>query len=82
MVKDKLRSGNCIVRKFQKHNKDQIQLDHDILLAQMGLKLISRVINMKKLRKDHLIWCTEKLNQIIFVDKKVQVKFSFFLFPC
>ncbi|XP_058746005.1 uncharacterized protein LOC131618866 [Vicia villosa] len=82
MVKDKLRSGNCIVRKFQKHNKDQIQLDHDMLLAQVGLKLISRVINMKKLRKDHLIWCTDKLNQINFVDKKIQVKSSFLLFPC
>ncbi|GAU44202.1 hypothetical protein TSUD_370650 [Trifolium subterraneum] len=81
-LKDKLRSGNCIVRKFRKHNEDQVQLDHEQLLAQVGLRLISRVINMKKLRKDHLIWCSEKLNQINFVDKKIQVESSFLLFPC
>ncbi|XP_045804386.1 uncharacterized protein LOC123897694 [Trifolium pratense] len=81
-LKDKLRSGNCMVRKFRKHNEDQIQLDHEQLLAQVGLRLISRVINMKKLRKDHLIWCSEKLNQINFVDRKIPVESSFLLFPC
>ncbi|KAI5420036.1 hypothetical protein KIW84_044000 [Lathyrus oleraceus] len=81
-LKDKLRSGNCIVKKFQKHNKGQIQLDHDMLIAQVGFKLISRVINIQKLRKDHLTWCSEKLNQINFVDKKILVDASFLLFPC
>lgn len=81
-LKERLRSGNCIVRKFQKHNEDQIQLDHEQFLAQVGLRLISKVINMKKLTKDHLIWCNEKLNQINFVDKKIQVEYSFLLFPC
>ncbi|KAI5420025.1 hypothetical protein KIW84_043992 [Lathyrus oleraceus] len=81
-VKEKLRSGNWIIRKFQKQNESQIQLDHEQLLAQVGLRLISKVISMEKLRKDHLIWCSEKLNQIKFGDKKVQVEPSVFLFPC
>ena len=81
-LKEKLRSGNCLVRKFQKHHEDKIQLNHEQLLAQVGLRLISKVLNMKKLRKDHLIWCSEKLNQINFVDKKIQVESSFLLFPC
>ncbi|CAI8606813.1 unnamed protein product [Vicia faba] len=81
-LKDILRSGNCIVRKFQKYNKDQIQLDHDLLRAQVELKLISRVIKMKKLTKDHLLWCSENLNQIKFVDRKILVEASFLLFPC
>ncbi|KAK2355102.1 myb protein X [Trifolium repens] len=81
-LKEKLKSGNCIVRKFRKQNDDQIRLDHEQLLAQVGLRLISRVINMTKLRKDHLIWCSEKLNQINFVDRKIQMESSFLLFPC
>ncbi|CAI8606812.1 unnamed protein product [Vicia faba] len=81
-VKEKLRSGNWIVRKFQKQNEGQIQLDYEQLLAQVGLRLISKVISMKKLRKDHLIWCSAKLNQINFVDKKIQVEPSVLLFPC
>ncbi|GAU46525.1 hypothetical protein TSUD_402550 [Trifolium subterraneum] len=40
-LKDIVRSGNCIVKKFQKHHEDQ--LDHEQLVAQVGLKLISRV---------------------------------------
>lgn len=81
-LKDIVRSGNCFVRKFKKHNEDQIQLDHEQLLAQVGLRLVSRVINMKKLRKDQLVWCSEKLNQINFVGRKIQVEPSFLLFPC
>ncbi|XP_061358597.1 uncharacterized protein LOC133302792 [Gastrolobium bilobum] len=81
-LKDLVRSGNCIVRKFQKHHDDQIQLDIEQLLAQVGLRLISRVVNMKKLRKDQLIWCNEKLNRIEFVGRKIQVEPFFLLFPC
>ncbi|KAJ1423635.1 hypothetical protein SESBI_12271 [Sesbania bispinosa] len=40
-LKDIVRSGNCIVKKFQKHHEDQ--LDHEQLVAQVGLRLISRV---------------------------------------
>ncbi|ESW30647.1 hypothetical protein PHAVU_002G171100 [Phaseolus vulgaris] len=81
-LKDIVRSGNCIVRKFQKHNEDQIQLDQEQLLAQVGLRLVSRVLHMKKLRKDQLMWCNEKLNRIKFVGRKVQVEPSLLFFPC
>lgn len=81
-MKEKFRSGNWIVRKFHKQNEGQIQLDQEHLLAQVGLRLISKVISLEKLRKDHLIWCSEKLNQIKFVDKKVQLEPSILLFPC
>ncbi|RYR17893.1 hypothetical protein Ahy_B03g062562 [Arachis hypogaea] len=82
-LKDIVRSASCIVRKFQKHkNEDQIQVDHEQFLAQMGLRLISRVVNMKRLRKDQLEWCSEKLNRIKFVGTKTQVEPYFLLFPC
>ncbi|XP_019428141.1 PREDICTED: uncharacterized protein LOC109336163 isoform X2 [Lupinus angustifolius] len=80
-LKDIVRSGNCIVRKFQKHHEDQ--LDHEQMVAQVGLKLISRVLNMSKLRKEQVIWCHEKLHKITFLTRKiVQVEPSFLLFPC
>ncbi|KAL4392274.1 hypothetical protein AHAS_Ahas03G0328700 [Arachis hypogaea] len=82
-LKDIVRSGSCIVRKFQKNkNEDQIQVDHEQFLAQTGLRLISRVVNMKRLRKDQLEWCSEKLNRIKFVGTKIQVEPYFLLFPC
>ncbi|KAK7274826.1 hypothetical protein RIF29_15925 [Crotalaria pallida] len=80
-LKDIVRSGNCIVRKFQKHHEDP--LDHEQMVAQVGLKLISRVLNMSKLRKEQVIWCHEKLLRVKFLTRKiVQVEPSFWLFPC
>ncbi|KAE9607369.1 hypothetical protein Lal_00026944 [Lupinus albus] len=81
-LKEIVRGENCIVKRFQKHHEDQILLDHKHLLAQVGLKLISRVVNMKNLRKDQLIWCTEKLNRIKFFGRKIEVETSFLFFPC
>ncbi|KAF7828059.1 myb-like protein X [Senna tora] len=81
-LKDIVRTGNCIVRKFQKQHEVEQQLNHEQLLAQVGLKLVSRVLNLSKLRKDHLLWCNEKLSRIRFVKKKVLVEPSFLLFPC
>ncbi|CAJ1939833.1 unnamed protein product [Sphenostylis stenocarpa] len=80
-LKDIVRSGNCIVRKFQKHHEHQIPLDQEQLLAQVGLRLVSRVLHMKKLRKEQLMWCNEKLNRIKFVGRKVQVEPSLLFFP-
>lgn len=80
-LKDIVRTGNCIVKKFQKHHEDQ--LDHEQLVAQVGLRLISRVINMSQLRKEQVLWCSEKLNRIKFLSRKiVHVEPSFLLFPC
>ncbi|ESW29621.1 hypothetical protein PHAVU_002G085500 [Phaseolus vulgaris] len=80
-LKDIVRTGNCIVKKFQKHHEDE--LDHEQLVAQVGLRLISRVLNMSRLKKEQLIWCNEKLHRIKFLSRKiVQVEPSFMLFPC
>ncbi|XP_057448242.1 uncharacterized protein LOC130739829 isoform X2 [Lotus japonicus] len=80
-LKDIVRIGNCIVKKFQKHHEDP--LDHEQLVAQVGLRLISRVVNVSKLRKEQIIWCHEKLHRIKFLSRKiVQVEPSFLLFPC
>ncbi|CAJ1932084.1 unnamed protein product [Sphenostylis stenocarpa] len=68
-LKDIVRTGNCIVKKFQRHHEDQY--DHEQLVAQVGLRLISRMMNMSRLKKEQLIWCHEKLNRIKFLSRKI-----------
>ncbi|KAK6928193.1 Protein of unknown function DUF1666 [Dillenia turbinata] len=79
-LKDLLRTGNCILRKF-KHNEDS---SDQVLyfFSQVDLKLVSRVLNMSRLTTDQLMWCRNKLSRINFVHKKIYVEPSFLLFPC
>ncbi|KAL6294732.1 hypothetical protein ACE6H2_002874 [Prunus campanulata] len=79
-LKDILRSGNCVVKKFQKQQEER--LEHTLLIAQVELRLISRVLNMSKLKTEQLVWCHEKLDKIAFVHRKVHMEPSFLLFPC
>lgn len=81
-LKDILRSGNCILRKFQKHqeeNSDQVLY----FFSQVDMKLVARVLNMSSIiTTDQLLWCHNKLNKISFVNGKIHVEPSFSLFPC
>ncbi|KAM5567191.1 hypothetical protein ABKV19_015352 [Rosa sericea] len=81
-LKDIQRSGNCVVKKFQKQHQDQDRLEHSFFVAQVELRLVSRVLNMSKLTSDQLVWCHEKLDNINFVHRKVLMEPSFLLFPC
>ncbi|XP_021645109.2 uncharacterized protein LOC110638745 isoform X2 [Hevea brasiliensis] len=81
-LKDILRSGNCIVKRFRKQQEDRVHHIHTLFIAQVELKLVSRVLNMSKLTTDQLIWCHEKLDKINFCNRKVFVESSFLLFPC
>ncbi|KAA8532978.1 hypothetical protein F0562_032905 [Nyssa sinensis] len=78
-LKDLIRSGNCIVKKFQKHQEGR--LDHAMFFAQVELRLVSRVLNMSRLTSDQLVWCHKKLNKINFVSRKIHIEPSFLLFP-
>ncbi|PON67056.1 Ribosomal protein [Trema orientale] len=44
-VKDIQRSGNCVVKKLQKHQEEG-RLQHALFMAQVELRLISRVLNL------------------------------------
>ncbi|XP_062111613.1 uncharacterized protein LOC133823053 isoform X2 [Humulus lupulus] len=70
-VKDVQRSGNCVVKKFQKHQEQKGRLEQVLFHAQVELRLIARVLNMSRLTRDQLIWCQRKLNQISFFQRKV-----------
>ncbi|KAJ4823936.1 hypothetical protein Tsubulata_009772 [Turnera subulata] len=82
-LKEILRGGNCILRKFQKQQEDNS--DHVLhFFSQVDMKLVVRVLNMSKITTDQLIWCHNKLSRINFVSRKIHVEVepSFLLFPC
>ncbi|XP_074274587.1 uncharacterized protein LOC141598737 isoform X2 [Silene latifolia] len=78
-LKDLVRSGNCIVRKFQKHQESR--LSPEMFLAQVELRLVSRVLNMSTLSTEQLLWCHKKMNKTNIIGRKVYIESSFLLFP-
>ncbi|XP_030550603.1 uncharacterized protein LOC115755372 [Rhodamnia argentea] len=78
-LKDIVRSGNCIVKRFQ---KPRDRLDPSILFAQVELRLVSRVLSMRRVARDQLAWCGDKLDRIDIISRKIYVEPSFLLFPC
>ncbi|KAF8012972.1 hypothetical protein BT93_I0976 [Corymbia citriodora subsp. variegata] len=80
-LKELLRGGNCVLRKFQKHQEetsDQVLC----FFSQVDMKLVRRVLNMSRLTTDQLSWCSSKLSKIVFVHRKLHIEPSFSLFPC
>ncbi|CAL5191215.1 unnamed protein product [Lathyrus oleraceus] len=79
-LREILRSGSCILKKFKKHNEEET----DPVLyffSQVDMKLVWRVLNMSRITTDQLGWCRSKLNNINFVNKRIHVESSFLLFP-
>ncbi|XP_047323731.1 uncharacterized protein LOC124927369 [Impatiens glandulifera] len=85
-VKGIVKSGNCLVRKFQKRQKEGRRREKDEwtepqLIAQVELKLVGRVMNKTRLTQDQLIWCQKKLNDLTVIKGNIQIEPSFMLFP-
>lgn len=79
-LKDIVRSGNCLVKKFKKPQEHR--LSQDLFFCQVDMKLVSMVIKMSRISTEQLVWCHKKLNKITIVDRKIQREPSFLLFPC
>ncbi|OIT27782.1 PREDICTED: uncharacterized protein LOC109213488 isoform X2 [Nicotiana attenuata] len=79
-LKDVQRSGNCIVKKFQKQQEGR--LSHPLFTSLVELRLVSRVLSLPRVRRDHLVWCQKKLSNINVVGRKVSMEPCFSLFPC
>ncbi|KAK7394507.1 hypothetical protein VNO78_15036 [Psophocarpus tetragonolobus] len=79
-LRELLRSGSCILKKFQKHDEDGAD---QVLyfFSQVDMKLVWRVLNMSRITTDQLAWCRSKLNKINFVNRRIHVEPSFLLFP-
>ncbi|XP_027929428.1 uncharacterized protein LOC114185741 isoform X2 [Vigna unguiculata] len=79
-LREVLRSGSCILKKFQKHEEDEAD---QVLyfFSQVDMKLVVRVLNMSRITTDQLAWCRSKLNKITFINRRIRVEPSFLLFP-
>ncbi|WVZ05240.1 hypothetical protein V8G54_018586 [Vigna mungo] len=79
-LREVLRSGSCILKKFQKHHEDEAD---QVLyfFSQVDMKLVLRVLNMSRITTDQLAWCHSKLNKITFINRRIRVEPSFLLFP-
>ncbi|CAM8909821.1 unnamed protein product [Rhodiola kirilowii] len=81
-LKDVLRTGNCILRKFKRRLEDDHSDQVLCFFSQVDIRLVARVLRMSRLSKDQLQWCGNKLSSINFVNGRVHVEPSFSLFPC
>ena len=79
-LKERLRSGNCILKRFKKHEDEGT--DHLYFFSQVDMKLVARVLNMSNITTEQLVWCHSKLSKINFVNRKLRVDPSILLFPC
>ncbi|GMH01716.1 hypothetical protein Nepgr_003555 [Nepenthes gracilis] len=79
-LKDLVRSGNCIVKRLHKTYR-YYHLNHELLEAQVELRLVSRALSMSRLTTDQIMWCRTKLGAINFLGRKVNVGSSFSVFP-
>ncbi|THG05112.1 hypothetical protein TEA_012918 [Camellia sinensis var. sinensis] len=81
-LKELLRSGKCILKRFQKCQEGDSEDQVLYFFSQVDMKLVSRVLNMSRISTDQLLWCRNKLTKISFVNRKIRVEPSFLLFPC
>ncbi|CAI0438020.1 unnamed protein product [Linum tenue] len=84
-LKEILKTGNCLLKKFQRqqHGSQEFRRQRELVVAQVELKLVSRVLSMNRITAEQLIWCHEKLGKVrLSNNRKVSVEPSFLLFPC
>ncbi|KAG7651141.1 putative ribosomal protein L34Ae [Arabidopsis thaliana] len=82
-LKEIQRSQSCIVKKLKKNeSKSSIGVKDELLIAQIELRLVSRVMYMSKLTTEKLHWCQEKLEKISFNGRKIHMEPYFLLLPC
>lgn len=79
-LRDLMRTGNCLVKRFQKHKDNRSDLV--LFFSQVDMKLVSRVLKMSRVTTDQLVWCHKKLSKITFINRKIHREPSFLLFPC
>ncbi|XP_074268644.1 uncharacterized protein LOC141592007 [Silene latifolia] len=76
-----LRSEHCVMKNL--HGQQEEGSDPVLyFFSRIDLKLVSRVLNMSRISTDQLVWCSDKLNRIKFVGRKLHVQPSVLLFPC
>jgi hypothetical protein len=80
-LKDLLRTGNCLVKKFKKPKEDRS--NQNLFFSQVDMRLVARVLRMPRITSEQLQWCRAKLDKIILVEnRRIHREAAFLLFPC
>ncbi|TKY60928.1 structural constituent of ribosome [Spatholobus suberectus] len=74
-VKDLSHSGKCLRKRMLK-----VEMDMDVLMALIDLKVVSRVLRMNDLSEEQLHWCEEKMSKVRIMEGKLQRDYSTPLF--
>ncbi|KAI4368438.1 hypothetical protein MLD38_016995 [Melastoma candidum] len=85
-LKDMLRREGGIMRKFRrkKEDEDGAQEGHEMLVAEVELRVIARALRARKLTRVQAEWCRAKMERIRVEGRRMRVEKepSFLLFPC
>ncbi|KAK6148656.1 hypothetical protein DH2020_019568 [Rehmannia glutinosa] len=76
-LKELRRSGKCRLRKRKLIYEEEIE----ILMAEIDLKVVSRVLRMSDLNGEQLHWCENKMGKVRVSDAKLQRDSSPLFFP-
>lgn len=69
-------------RGWKKTSWPLIQEDIQLLFSIIDVKVLSRVLRMVRISKEHLFWCEEKMKKLDLTDGKLRRDPSPILFPC
>lgn len=75
-VKEVKRAGKCLRKKWLKEEEEM-----EILMAQIDLKVVSRVLRMTELNDEQLHWCEDKMSKVKISDGKLFRDSSTLFYP-
>lgn len=75
-LKDLRRSQKCLRKKRLKVDEEM-----EILMAQIDLKVVSRVLRMSELSEEQMHWCEEKMSKVRVLEGKLQRDSNTLFFP-
>ncbi|XP_019189675.1 PREDICTED: uncharacterized protein LOC109184089 isoform X2 [Ipomoea nil] len=75
-VKEIKRAGKCLRKKWLKEEEEM-----EILMAEIDLKVVSRVLRMTELNDEQLHWCEDKMSKLKISDAKLFRDSSTLFYP-
>lgn len=75
------RRRKCVRQKLRPDLSLSKEEATEILLGFIDIKIISRVLKMSRITKDHLRWCEEKLDKLVVSQGKLHRDYSPVFFP-
>lgn len=75
-LKDLQRSRKCFLKRKTKHVNEM-----EVLMAQIDLKIVSRVLRTSDLNEEQMHWCENKMTKVKVYDGKLQRNSSPLFFP-